>query len=130
MPKPHKQQQGTTEQAPSPAKSAIRCAPKQPSEKPEVTYSITVVSDHEVKFLEQAIAIYRSNGGCTTPIENFICGLVTNHSVRPMTPKEIRDDMEQELDRDFADAIGIAKKFLAEYPALVCPDAMVEGNKK
>jgi hypothetical protein len=79
------------------------------------------LADHELDFLLDCLKIIRAQRGCTTPIEDFLCHLITRHACRPLTP----DDIERrvaELKQAFPNSIAEAAYLMRQYPHLVAKE--------
>lgn len=52
-------------------------------------HRVDILSESEYKFIAEALKIYRTNGGCDTPIENFFVTLINQHTLIPVTVDDI-----------------------------------------
>ena len=75
-----------------------------------------ISSSTERDFLATCQRIYRADGGCTTPFEEFFTKLAISVQVgRWPSPDQVRKELET-FDEDFADMQRCAIRFLNHYP--------------
>lgn len=79
---------------------------------PENSY---MLSKPQFEMLAAFLKIMRQNHGCSTPVDEFICGL-WRHAVYAMTPENVQEDLDQ-CKENFESAIGEAKQLVRQYQA-------------
>jgi hypothetical protein len=94
-------------------------------EKPEVRFPLPklyTLSAHEERLLQILLVISRRSDGCATPVESFICELVSNYGYFAPTPKDIERDLE-ELVMEWKMAVAVTRLFAQEHPELLAENA-------